>query len=320
MVVAPPPLPQPAGVAAAPRRQPLPRRPPQRPRQLRLPRRSRRRARRRPRRRRKRLRATSPRGSGPSRAGTRRGCPGARPSSCGASRGRTRPGGLRPDLEGAARQGDRQARRGGAGSSRRDDRRAQEGRRRGLASPKRVACRDGRHPRRLVHGVRRPLVWRTGTPLSRSAAGSPVPVSASRPPSEHACARTSRSSSRSPRSGSPSSPSLDPGGFRSRAWVMGRGEWIRANLGGLQRMLEPLAGRILAKQSGHGTHPTEGARRPGRRRSSATSRGGCSGNTTPSSHRMTRDSCTSSGRTWPRWSSASRSRPATSVCGSPSMR
>jgi coenzyme F420 biosynthesis associated uncharacterized protein len=46
---------------------------------------------------------------------------------------------------------------------------------------------------------------------------------------------------------------LGPRGFRSRAWVMGRGEWIRANLGGLQRMLEPLAGRILAKQSGHGT-------------------------------------------------------------------
>jgi coenzyme F420 biosynthesis associated uncharacterized protein len=45
---------------------------------------------------------------------------------------------------------------------------------------------------------------------------------------------------------------LDPGGFRSRAWVMGRGDWIRANLGGLQRLLEPLAGRILAKQSGHG--------------------------------------------------------------------
>src|SRR5687767_11477922 len=42
---------------------------------------------------------------------------------------------------------------------------------------------------------------------------------------------------------------LDPGGFRSRAWVMGRGDWIRANLGGLQRLLEPLAGRILAKQS-----------------------------------------------------------------------
>jgi coenzyme F420 biosynthesis associated uncharacterized protein len=47
--------------------------------------------------------------------------------------------------------------------------------------------------------------------------------------------------------------SLDPGGFRSRAWVMARSEWIRVNLGGLQRMLEPLAGRILAKQSGRGT-------------------------------------------------------------------
>ena len=44
--------------------------------------------------------------------------------------------------------------------------------------------------------------------------------------------------------------SLAQGGFRSRAWVMGRGEWIRANLGGLQRMLEPLAGRILSKGSG----------------------------------------------------------------------
>jgi coenzyme F420 biosynthesis associated uncharacterized protein len=48
--------------------------------------------------------------------------------------------------------------------------------------------------------------------------------------------------------------SLDPGGFRSRPWVMARSEWIRANLRGLQRMLEPLAGRILAKQpAGRGT-------------------------------------------------------------------
>lgn len=46
--------------------------------------------------------------------------------------------------------------------------------------------------------------------------------------------------------------SLDPSGFRSRAWVMARSEWIRANLNGLQRMLEPLAGRILAKGSGGG--------------------------------------------------------------------
>jgi coenzyme F420 biosynthesis associated uncharacterized protein len=34
-------------------------------------------------------------------------------------------------------------------------------------------------------------------------------------------------------------------GFRSRAWVMSRGEWIRANLAGLQRLLEPLAARLL---------------------------------------------------------------------------
>lgn len=48
--------------------------------------------------------------------------------------------------------------------------------------------------------------------------------------------------------------SLDPGGFRSRPWVMARSEWIRANLRGLQRMLEPLAGRILARQpAGRGT-------------------------------------------------------------------
>src|SRR3989442_10479503 len=33
-------------------------------------------------------------------------------------------------------------------------------------------------------------------------------------------------------------------GFRSRAWVMARREWIRANLSGLQRLLEPLAARL----------------------------------------------------------------------------
>ncbi len=36
-----------------------------------------------------------------------------------------------------------------------------------------------------------------------------------------------------------------PGGFRSRAWVMSRGEWVGANLNGLQRLLEPLAKRVL---------------------------------------------------------------------------
>jgi coenzyme F420 biosynthesis associated uncharacterized protein len=38
-------------------------------------------------------------------------------------------------------------------------------------------------------------------------------------------------------------------GFRSRAWVMARSEWIRANLNGLQRLLEPLAERILAQRA-----------------------------------------------------------------------
>ena len=42
-------------------------------------------------------------------------------------------------------------------------------------------------------------------------------------------------------------------GFRSRAWVMARSEWIRANLTGLQRLLEPLAERLLAgKRSSRG--------------------------------------------------------------------
>jgi coenzyme F420 biosynthesis associated uncharacterized protein len=45
-------------------------------------------------------------------------------------------------------------------------------------------------------------------------------------------------------------------GFRSRAWVMSRGEWVNANLGGLQRLLEPLAARVLP----------EGAPRSGLRR------------------------------------------------------
>jgi coenzyme F420 biosynthesis associated uncharacterized protein len=34
-------------------------------------------------------------------------------------------------------------------------------------------------------------------------------------------------------------------GFRSRAWVMGRGDWIRQNIAALQRLMEPLAQRLL---------------------------------------------------------------------------
>jgi coenzyme F420 biosynthesis associated uncharacterized protein len=39
---------------------------------------------------------------------------------------------------------------------------------------------------------------------------------------------------------------LTADGFRSRAWVMSRGEWVATNLRGLQRLLEPLARRMLA--------------------------------------------------------------------------
>ena len=39
---------------------------------------------------------------------------------------------------------------------------------------------------------------------------------------------------------------LSGDGFRSRAWVMSRGEWISQNLSALQRILEPLADRVLA--------------------------------------------------------------------------
>lgn len=44
--------------------------------------------------------------------------------------------------------------------------------------------------------------------------------------------------------------SMSVAGFRSRAWVMARSEWIRANLTGMQRLLEPLAERVLAVKPG----------------------------------------------------------------------
>jgi coenzyme F420 biosynthesis associated uncharacterized protein len=42
-------------------------------------------------------------------------------------------------------------------------------------------------------------------------------------------------------------------GFASRAWVMARSEWIRANLTGLQRLLEPLADRLNSGASSRGS-------------------------------------------------------------------
>ena len=43
---------------------------------------------------------------------------------------------------------------------------------------------------------------------------------------------------------------MQPGGSRTRAWVMSRREWIRQNLFALQRLIEPLAERIAARRSG----------------------------------------------------------------------
>lgn len=38
---------------------------------------------------------------------------------------------------------------------------------------------------------------------------------------------------------------LGPDGSRARPWVMSRGTWVEANLGGLRRLLEPLARRLV---------------------------------------------------------------------------
>ena len=43
-------------------------------------------------------------------------------------------------------------------------------------------------------------------------------------------------------------------GFRSRAWVMSRGEWIRTNLNGLQRLIEPLAARVMADKASRASY------------------------------------------------------------------
>ena len=41
---------------------------------------------------------------------------------------------------------------------------------------------------------------------------------------------------------------LTVGGYRSRAWVMSRSEWVNQNLRGLRRLIEPLAARILSER------------------------------------------------------------------------
>ena len=55
------------------------------------------------------------------------------------------------------------------------------------------------------------------------------------------------------------------GGFRSRAWVMGRGDWTRQNLKGLQRAIEPLARRIAEKRPASMSDKTDDGTRHRRR-------------------------------------------------------
>jgi len=46
---------------------------------------------------------------------------------------------------------------------------------------------------------------------------------------------------------------LRPQGFKARAWVMSRSQWIDQNLRGFQLVLEPLAARVLAKRGQGGS-------------------------------------------------------------------
>jgi coenzyme F420 biosynthesis associated uncharacterized protein len=45
---------------------------------------------------------------------------------------------------------------------------------------------------------------------------------------------------------------LEPRGYRSRAWVMSRTDWLDANLRGFERVLEPFAQRVLTGRGGDG--------------------------------------------------------------------
>jgi coenzyme F420 biosynthesis associated uncharacterized protein len=45
---------------------------------------------------------------------------------------------------------------------------------------------------------------------------------------------------------------LAPNGYRSRAWVMSRGDWLGANLRGFERVLEPFAEKVLAHRASDG--------------------------------------------------------------------
>ena len=107
--------------------------------------------------------------------------------------------------------------------------------------------------------------WDTALQLGRRVAGPGISVS---PPRERARMREdfaelvplAEDADHRPRT------SMTMAGFRSRAWVMARSEWIRANLTGLQRLLEPLAERAARRQALEpGRVPAQGDGGPGGR-------------------------------------------------------
>ncbi len=84
--------------------------------------------------------------------------------------------------------------------------------------------------------------WTTAAETGRRVGGAGPPT----PPAERARLREDLAEL------VPGSESLIAGftgmrasGFRARPWVMSRGEWVGANLNGLQRLLEPLAKRLV---------------------------------------------------------------------------
>ena len=53
---------------------------------------------------------------------------------------------------------------------------------------------------------------------------------------------------------------LVPEGYRARAWVMPRNQWIDQNLRGFQTVLEPLAARVLDQKGQGGSFRRKGLR------------------------------------------------------------
>ena len=89
--------------------------------------------------------------------------------------------------------------------------------------------------------------WQTAHDLGRRVAGASIPVTpVQRARMREDFAELVPESERLIRAFT----GLSMDGFRTRAWVMSRGEWIGANLKALQRLMEPLAERMETLKPG----------------------------------------------------------------------